>query len=311
MVAWLQRLATLSILAAAAGWLLYFYGTAPLLAVAGCAGIALSYSGILAIELVLARQLNRADPVPMPTWRELFSAWRGETAAAPRVFCWRQPFRPAAIPDRLGPPAQVTGRRGVVFVHGFFCNRGFWTPWLARLQGRGHAFIAVSLAPVFGSIDDYAPQIDEAVLRITAATGLPPLLVCHSMGGLAARAWLKGMKAEARVHHVVTIGTPHRGTWLARFGHGVNGRQMRLLSSWQAALDHGMPAGRHALFTCWYSNSDNIVFPASTATLPGACNRLVRGRAHVQMAFAPEIIEATLALLDPPLSEDPAGAGNA
>ena len=291
MLASLQRLITLSIVAAAAGWLLYFGRSAPLLAFSGFMAIALAYSGFLAIELILARQLNKSDPVPQP-------AWRGETVTAPRVFCWRQPFRPNAVADQLGPRARVQGRRGVVFVHGFFCNRGIWTPWLERLQGSGHAFIAVNLEPLFGSIDDYAPQIDEAVRRITDATGLAPLLVCHSMGGLAARAWLKRMKAEARVHHVVTIGTPHRGTWLARFGHGLNGRQMRLLSEWHTVLDHEMPAGRHALFTCWYSNCDNIVFPASSATLPGACNRLVRGVAHVQMAFVPEIMQATLALLD-------------
>jgi hypothetical protein len=73
---------------------------------------------------------------------------------------------------------------------------------------------------------------------------------------------------------------------------------MRLLSDWQAQLDHDMPANRHALFTCWYSNCDNIVFPASTATLAGADNRLVRGAAHVQMAFLPQVMGGTLALLD-------------
>ena len=300
MLASLQRLITLSIAAAATGWLLYFGASAPFLAFAGFIAIALAYSGFRAIELILARQLNKSDPVAQPGWRELLAAWWGETVTAPQVFCWRQPFRSHAIADQLGPPAQVKGRRGVVFIHGFFCNRGLWTPWLARLQGSGHAFVAVSLEPVFGSIDDYAPQIDEAVRRITEVTGLPPLLVCHSMGGLAARAWLKRMNADARTHHVVTIGSPHRGTWLARFGHGLNGRQMRLLSEWHAALDHDMPVGRHALFTCWYSNCDNIVFPASTATLPGGCNRLVRGAAHVQMAFVPEIMQATLALLDQP-----------
>ena len=55
---------------------------------------------------------------------------------------------------------------------------------------------------------------------------------------------------------------------------------------------------RHGRFTCWYSNTDNIVFPTSTAALPGADNRLVRGAAHVQMAFLPEVMTATLALLD-------------
>jgi triacylglycerol esterase/lipase EstA (alpha/beta hydrolase family) len=117
------------------------------------------------------------------------------------------------------------------------------------------------------------------------------------MGGLVARAWLASMKAEARVAHVVTLGTPHRGTWLARFSRMPNGRQMHLGSEWHRSLDVDMPATRHALFTCWYSNCDNIVFPSSTATLAGADNRLLRGAAHVQLAFLPEVMQATLSLI--------------
>ncbi len=298
MLSQLQKLVTLCLLAAACAWLLYFASSAPVLAVAGFLVITLGYSVLLAMEFMALRYVNRKDSALQPTWKELFGAWRGETSVAPQVFCWRQPFRSNAVADQLSPPAALQGQRGVIFVHGFFCNRGFWTPWLERLQGRGHAFVAVNLEPVFGSIDDYAPQIEAAVRQVTLATGLAPLLVCHSMGGLAARAWLRRMNGQARVHHVVTIGTPHRGTWLARFGHGHNTRQMRLQSDWHARLDQDLPANSHVLFTCWYSNCDNIVFPAATATLPGADNRLVRGAAHVQLAFLPQVMNATLALLD-------------
>ncbi|NML84856.1 alpha/beta fold hydrolase [Polaromonas sp.] len=301
MLASLQRFLTLALLTAAFGWLLYFGLGSPVLAVTGFVAMMLAYSAFFAVEFLLLRQVNKADPTPQASCRELLRAWWGETLTSPQVFCWRQPFRSQATPDQLSPPERFQGRRGVVFVHGFFCNRGLWTPWLKRLEGGGHAFVAVNLEPIFGSIDDYAAQIDAAVRQVTQTTGLPPLLVCHSMGGLAARAWLKGMKAESRVHHVVTIGTPHRGTWLARFGHGHNGRQMRLQSDWHAQLDQGMPSTRHALFTCWYSSCDNIVFPASTATLPGADNRLVRGAAHMQLAFVPEVMDATLALLENPM----------
>ena len=300
MLAMVQRLLTLGLLAAAFGWLFYVGRSAPLLAAGGFVTMLLAYSALFAAECMLLRQLNKADPTPSASGRELLSAWWGETLIAPRVFCWRQPFRSNAVVDQLGPPEQVFGQRGVVFVHGFFCNRGLWTPWLKRLQGGGHAFVAVNLEPLFASIDDYAGQIDAAVQQVRQASGMPPLLVCHSMGGLAARAWLKQMKASARVYHVVTIGTPHRGTWLARFGHGQNGRQMRLHSSWQAQLDEGMPDDWNALFTCWYSNGDNIVFPASNATLPGADNRLVRGAGHVQLAFEPQVLKTTLALLCKP-----------
>jgi hypothetical protein len=37
-------------------------------------------------------------------------------------------------PDHL--PAEASGRRGVLLVHGFVCNRGLWNPWLQRLQRR-------------------------------------------------------------------------------------------------------------------------------------------------------------------------------
>ena len=298
MLALLQRTITLLALTVALGWLAYFGRSVPVLAWAGFMVFAFGYSALFAVELMLARQVNKHDPAPRASWSDLFAAWWGETVVAPQVFCWRQPFRPNVIPDQLGPQAKVRGRRGVVFVHGFFCNRGMWTPWLEHLQVRGNAFVAVDLEPLFGSIDSYAPQIDDAVRRVTQATGLAPLLICHSMGGLTVRAWLKLMNGEASVHHVVTIGTPHRGTWLARFGHGQNSRQMQLMSNWLAGLNHAIPIGRHALFTCWYSNCDNIVFPASNATLPGANNRLLCGAGHVQLAFLPEVVKTTLNLLD-------------
>ena len=297
MLARLQQFILVVLLGTAAGWAAYFAGSSPLLAAAGVFTILFGYSGFLALEFFLLHSVNSTDPAPRATVSELISAWWGETLVAARVFCWRLPFRHNALPDNLRHSDLTQGKRGVVFVHGFFCNRGLWNPWLERLQGTGHAYAALSLEPVFGSIDDYTPMIDVAVAKVTQVTGLAPLVVCHSMGGLAVRAWLKTMRAEGRVHHVVTIGTPHRGTWLARFSHSENGQQMRLASSWQAGLDVELPASRHALFTCWYNTADNIVFPASTATLPGADNRLIRGNAHVQMAFAPQIIDTTLAML--------------
>jgi hypothetical protein len=53
----------------------------------------------------------------------------------------------------------------------------------------------------------------------------------------------------------------------------------------------------YADFVCWYSNTDNIVFPASTATLPGADNRLLEGAAHVAMAFHPTVMAESMMLV--------------
>lgn len=293
MLARLQQIVTLSLLTAATSWLLVWWASSSLIALLGFLLIVLGYSVFLAIEFVALHSLNQRDPVGPAHWAELIRAWWGETQTAPRVFCWRQPFRSRVVPDYL----PENGRRGVVFVHGFVCNRGLWTPWLKRLYAQEHAYLAVNLEPVFGPIDGYVPIIEAAVRRVTAATGLPPLLVCHSMGGLAARAWLRAGDNDARVHHIVTIGAPHHGTWLGQFSHSLNGAQMRLDSPWLQQLSRDEPARRYERFTCWYSNCDNIVFPASTATLPGASNRFVAGTAHVSLAFCSEVMSATLGLI--------------
>lgn len=276
----LQQVTTLALLVLSLAWLAWHWSRSPAGAIIGALAIFFSFSFFLAIEFVLVKIVAKGDPAPAPTWAQLLRAWWAETRAALAVFFWRQPFRWRADPDLLDDSAR--GRRGIVLVHGFVCNRGFWNPWMARLRAAGHPFVAVNLEPVFGSIDQYAAIVDDAVDRIARATGERPVLVGHSMGGLAVRAWLRAADGASRVHRVITIGTPHGGTWLGRFSHTPNGRQMRLGGEWIRELARARP---QVAFTCWYSNCDNIVFPASTATLPGADNRHIPGAAHVELAF--------------------------
>ena len=297
----MQQVTTASMVAAATIWCVHFWPTSPGLAVVGSFVCLFAYSGVLAVEFFVLALVNRSDPAPGASRQELVRAWWAETCVAAKVFCWRQPFRANEVLDQLD-GSHLMGQRGVVFIHGLICNRGFWTPWLEQLRIQGvqqesHAFTAISLEPMFGSIDDYVEQIERAVQDATKASGLPPLLVCHSMGGLAARAWLNRQMDDSRVHHVVTIGTPHHGTWLARFAHGPSGRQMRQGSDWLQQLNGIEVNKTEGLFTCWYSNCDNIVFPTSTALMPGAHKRFVTGAAHLQLAFVPEVIQATLDMI--------------
>jgi pimeloyl-ACP methyl ester carboxylesterase len=285
----LQQLLAAGIAIAALVWFMAWWPARPVLAMAGALLIVFAHAVVLAIEFVLLRATSAKDPAPKPSARQLFIAWCRETCYATVVFGWRQPFAWRELPDNLEGTA---GRTGLVFIHGFVCNRGFWTPWMRQARAAGHPFIGVNLEPVFCDIDDYAATIEEAVARMTAASGRKPILVCHSMGGLAARAWLRKYDGAARIAHVVTIGSPHRGTWLARFSRLPNGRQMRIGCDWMSALPAEAPP---SLFTCWYSNCDNIVFPPSTATMPGADNRHLPGAAHVDLAFRAEVLQHTLA----------------
>lgn len=290
--------------AASIGWAVAFWlAGRPGWAAAGALIIVFGYLAFMALEFVLLGFVQEREPTARPSVAQLLIAWWGEVTCAPRVFCWQQPFRSLAEPDHLPKTGQ---RRGVVFVHGFFCNRGFWNPWMTRLRAEGVPFTAVSLEPIFGSIGDYVSIIESAVARVEAATGRPPLIVAHSMGGLAVREWLHRVAhAHVRVHHVVTIGTPHHGTWLARWGRTTNGVEMRLTSPLVTRLAAAGTAQRHAMFTCFYGNCDNIVFPSSTATLVGADNRHLPGVAHVHMAFHPAVFSEAWRLLTGPARDAP------
>lgn len=293
MIARLQRWLVLGSLVIAALWMHYWWARSPAIAIAGLCLVLFGHAAFLAVEFIASYRVGEKDPIARASAGQYLRAWLAECRVAPRVFCWQQPFRWASIPDRVQPDA----RRGVVLIHGFVGNRGFWNPWLRELNADRRVFVAVNLEPPFGSIDNYVQIIDDAIVRVTAATGRPPLLICHSMGGLAARAWLRDSDG-ARAHRVVTIATPHKGTWLARFGRTANGREMRMGGEWLQKIDGEHASARQVPFTCWYSNSDNIVFPPSVATLPDADNRLIPGQGHVETAFGERVRRETLALLD-------------
>ncbi len=293
MLARLQQTITLSLLLIALLWVAgCLQAGRSGWAVVGAATIFLGYALVLGLEFVLLWWTHGSDPAPRATPALLFKAWVGEVLTAPRVFCWRQPFRHRRYPDHLPPDARA--RRGVLLVHGFVCNRGLWNPWMSRLMEQGVPYVAIDLEPVFGAIDHYAAHVEAGVRRLEAATGLPPVIVAHSMGGLAVRAWLRDSQGDRRVHRVITIGSPHHGTWLGRFGQTANTRQMRLHGPWVRALAAQETPARYARFSCFYSHCDNIVFPPSTATLPGADNRHVVGWSHVHLAYHPEVFNEVL-----------------
>jgi triacylglycerol lipase len=245
---------------------------------------------LLAVEFfVLIPMVNRGDAAPRPRWRQLLRAWWLESRTAHDVFGWQQPFRSRARQDTLD--AAAPGQRAVVLVHGFFCNRGVWNRWVPALRAEGVPHIAITMEPPFAGIDGNVAAVDDAIVRATQATGVPPLVVCHSMGGLALRAWWRvhAAAAASRVHSVITIGSPHHGTFTAQLASGDNARQMRQASTWLQELAEEENDGRRRHFTCFYSHCDNIAMPASTGALPGADNRHVEGMPHIALAYAPEV----------------------
>ena len=101
--------------------------------------------------------------------------------------------------------------RQVVVLHGLYMSGFVMRPLCARLEKSGLKILNLTyntLSPDRAAIFD---KIDRFI------GGKPTALVCHSMGGLVARAYLEANSLQSRhVEKVITLGTPHKGSHIAK-----------------------------------------------------------------------------------------------
>lgn len=193
------------------------------------------------------------------------------------------PFERQAL--RRDPDTTVRGGTPVILAHGYFSNRGYFRPLVRGLEARGLAPVfAPNFRTVFAPIESYVDELNREIERIAAASGhARVILVCHSMGGLAAREYLR-RHGSARIAKLITISSPHHGTVLAYLGLGASGTQMRRGSRFLAALEQGEGERQPAVpATSIYSTHDNLVAPQETSRLPWAKNIALPGLGHIDI----------------------------
>jgi pimeloyl-ACP methyl ester carboxylesterase len=191
---------------------------------------------------------------------------------------------------RRDPVPARDGRVPVVLLHGYFSNRAFFRAMVRWLEARGVGPVFTpNYRSVFSSIEANAAELATEIERIASASGAPQVvLVCHSMGGLLARHYLREHGA-ARIARLVTIASPHHGTALASYGIGEHARQMRRDGAFLRALGDAEAADppRVAAISI-YTVHDNLVAPQDTSRLDWARNVAVAGVGHVGiLSFEP------------------------
>lgn len=223
--------------------------------------------------------------------------WLGEIVAAWSLFLFWLPLeRPLMPRDRPGVRSGGGGNEpAVLLIHGYVNNAGaLWRLWKA-LCHKGFSVFTVNLEPVYADIDAYAPLIEARISAIRTQTGAQAVtLVCHSMGGLAARAYLRHCAQhhlDAGVAKVITLGSPHHGTVLARLERSPNGRQMRPGSEWLRVLAVHEQGAWPCPVVSIYSLDDNVVAPQISARLDGAYNIEIKGVGHISLPLSRRVIE--------------------
>ena len=193
----------------------------------------------------------------------------------------------------------------VLLVHGYGCNSGYWHFMSRALRRAGIGHHGIDLEPILAGIDQFVPALHARIEEICRQTGQAQVIIVgHSMGGLVARAYLRDHGA-GRLARVITLGTPHRGTGLARFGAGHNSRQMRWTgsaadgrcSAWLARLARREDPALRPLFVSIYSHQDNIVAPQLSSFLAGAVNIEFNGIGHVALGLHPRVQQEVIAAI--------------
>lgn len=212
------------------------------------------------------------------------------------------PREPHGAPAPPGGAPAPPGRapRPVLLIHGILCNRAVWRRLRPRLERAGFAPVrAVNLEPLCASIEQHAQRLAPALLALQRDCGGAPVrLVGHSMGGLVARALLRQLGPQA-VERIVTLGTPHHGTTLARGLRWPATRQMAPQSAWLAQLNDAQEGRLAVPLRSVYSLDDNLVAPARSAQLRGAQLHELRGIGHFGLLGRRHVLAEVVAALEP------------
>jgi triacylglycerol esterase/lipase EstA (alpha/beta hydrolase family) len=256
----------------------------PLRAVAIAGLPLLIRAGYAAALTIVARILH---PTPEAT-TPLTPAWLKLVARGAGAIL-RNQIGMAFPPDLPILPSGSSGQGPIIaLVHGYSCNAGCFGSLPKRLSRRGIDCVVIELGDPTGDLDASAAEVAawladvrrRAPDRSIALTGI-------SMGGLVARLALARDNAP-KVDNLVTISSPHAGTWTAHFGFGEAARQMRPGSDVIRRLaDLPPPCPATALWT----PDDTIILPPTSGKLAGAKIVAIPGYTHLAVVEAPAVEE--------------------
>jgi triacylglycerol esterase/lipase EstA (alpha/beta hydrolase family) len=196
-------------------------------------------------------------------------------------------------------------QRPVLLVHGILGQQHlYWNLFKKRLVADGFRAHEVILPYwMLGDIRIAARMLADKVEATLAGDKADRVdIVCHSAGGLVARYYLTYLKGHRHVRHLVTMGTPHNGTYFSYLLHMPFlsiARQTRPGShliqeiSGPGAIPHGVRV------TSLWSPVDGVVLPPESGVLAGARNVKVPWTSHWGFLWSKHIYDMVKdALLD-------------
>lgn len=193
-------------------------------------------------------------------------------------------------------PLRRRDLRTVVLVHGLGANRGSFYPLQAWLKLSGHdrqlAFNHRS-GPSVEALAIQLKQIIDAQVR-----GGRIDLIAHSLGGLICRVYLQMLGGDRRVDRLITLGTPHQGTYASLWAPSAFVRQLDPGGPFLRHLN-GLPPPRTAV-TSIVGESDALILPREAAACSFGEVRRFPTLGHNGLLTSPAVFRTVKAVLRAP-----------
>jgi len=205
------------------------------------------------------------------------------------------PLRRNAAPAVGG--AADAGRSPLVLVHDWGLSSGSFALLRRRLQRGG-------FGPVYdfryrsarADIEAIAAQLRDFIEPLAAQSQQPITLLGHGIGGLVVRYYARRFPAR-RVRRLVTLGTPHHGSLLAR-------RWLPHLapdSPWLGNLNAGDRTPQQYDAIAIFSTFDALLLPPAVAYYDGAHNVQLNNVGHYAMLTSRRVYDLIAENLAAPL----------
>ncbi|MET0695103.1 MAG: alpha/beta fold hydrolase [Propionibacteriaceae bacterium] len=198
--------------------------------------------------------------------------------------------------------------RPILLVHGIVDNHSIFAVMDRALRRRGFTDLSsFDYGLLTSDIRRAAADLEVAVSALVSRSGYDRIhVIGHSLGGLIARYYVQRLGGHPQVQTLVTLGTPHQGTELARAGR-ILPLVRQLTPQSDVIRELAEPAPECSTrFVAFYSDLDQLVRPSRNGRIDhpdlDTRNVAVSGLGHLSLpnsgAIAFQIAEV-LQQLDP------------
>ena len=193
----------------------------------------------------------------------------------------------------------------VILIHGLFMEKFSMKYFEYHLKKLGYKVENFQYSTYWFSAEKTFKRIDKIIQKYP---NYSIYLVGHSMGGLVARGYIQNHLNHYPIDKIVTIGTPHQGSSIAKYlyntrfkfilGRSGNSGLVKELPSWNEECPIGCIAGIsnigiHFIFKKLHKKTglnDGNVF-VEEALLPNATDNITIRGSHSRLIFSKKVIE--------------------